>query len=59
MIQQGEGIRCPKCNSINQYVRYTGKEDDSIKRKRKCFDCGFIFKTRETIICDRKVGDEK
>lgn len=44
---------CPKCNSYNVYVHETKMYDTYIRRRRKCKDCGYIFKTYE-LIADRR-----
>lgn len=45
-------MNCPKCNSYNQTVVDSRSDEMTVKRRRKCFDCGYRFSTLE-IAADR------
>lgn len=48
-------MRCPKCNGNNVYVTNTmTSEDNEVLRRRNCSDCGYIFKTVETVAVESK-----
>lgn len=48
-------MRCPKCDSNNVYVTNTmTSEDNEVLRRRNCSDCGYIFKTVETVVVESK-----
>ena len=43
-------MRCPKCDSDGIYVKDTMRAPDrKIYRRRKCAECGTIFRTVEVI----------
>ena len=45
-------MRCSKCTSINTKVldTRTGKNENSIRRRRECLDCGYRFTTIEEVL---------
>ena len=44
-------MTCPECGSNNVYVNDTlPGEDNHIYRRRKCRNCGYGFRSMETII---------
>lgn len=40
-------MKCPKCNSLNTYVKDSRPKDDEtmISRRHECRDCGYRFTT--------------
>lgn len=40
-------MTCPECGSCQIGVLYNRSQEDSIYRRRKCFDCGQRFNTIE------------
>ena len=45
-------MRCPKCTSIETKVLDTriGKNENSIRRRRECLNCGYRFTTIEEVL---------
>jgi len=45
-------MRCPKCTSIDTKVldTRTGKNENSIRRRRECLNCGYRFTTIEEVL---------
>lgn len=43
-------MRCPKCKSLNVYVRDTYTMDDAQTQKRICNDCGVVITTVTAIV---------
>lgn len=41
---------CKKCGSSNIKVIDSRSTFSNVVRKRKCLDCGFIFRTKEIMI---------
>lgn len=38
---------CPKCGSVNVYVTDSRRRENIIERKRKCWECEYVFKSYE------------
>ena len=54
------GIKCPACQSVDQYASHQGgpaKGDDRWERRKKCKVCGAIFITLEVPIGIHQAGD--
>lgn len=48
-------MRCPKCNGNDVCVTDSMTSDDNkVRRRRKCSNCGFIFRTIEVIVDETK-----
>lgn len=46
-------MTCPECNSENVYVKDTIPGPGSkVYRRRRCGNCGLIFRTTETVMED-------
>lgn len=43
------GIHCPNCMSTRLTTVETKRRDQSIRRRRKCFDCHGAFYTEEKV----------
>jgi transcriptional repressor NrdR len=50
-------MRCPRCTSIEDKVLDSriSKEGNTIRRRRKCLECGHRFTTTETVVRDGMV----
>jgi len=42
-------MQCPNCGAETQVIDSREAEDNSIRRRRECFSCGFRFTTYERI----------
>ena len=47
-------MKCPNCGADNNKVTDTKHKGDFQLRRRKCFNCGVYFKTREFFV-DKRV----
>lgn len=43
-------MKCPKCNSNQQYVTDSRERFRGVVRTRRCERCGYVFKTVEKVI---------
>lgn len=49
MMKQS-GLKCPQCGSSRLVVTTTRAKNDTIRRRRECFDCSERFLTEEVIV---------
>ena len=52
-------MKCPYCNSENNYVTDTRTKNGEYKRRRKCLCCGKRFNTIEVYVPDEIVKSKK
>lgn len=49
-MEEGEKVKCPKCESKYNHVIDTRPSGDLIRRRRECEKCGKTFSTIEVSI---------
>ena len=48
-VKEGYGLPCPKCNHPINKVTDSRQKTIHIRRIRRCDNCGYSFKTTETV----------
>lgn len=49
-------MRCPRCHGYQIRVIETRPAEETVRRRRKCLECGLTFYTREVLV-ERRIGE--
>lgn len=49
-IEEDRGIVCRRCGAVMSKVLETRREDDAVRRRRKCLRCGWCRCSMEKLI---------